>query len=64
MTAMRNDIWRDLMEKREDLLSAIEAAHASPPADFTEGDRREWQEIEHALDYTPQIWRDQQRGMS
>ncbi|SDF92217.1 hypothetical protein [Alloyangia pacifica] len=62
MTAMREDIWRDLYEKRDDLIRAIEAAHASPPRDFTEGDRREWQEIEHALDYTPQKWADQQRS--
>ncbi|GHB47774.1 hypothetical protein GCM10007094_41340 [Pseudovibrio japonicus] len=60
MTAMRNDIWRDLMEKREELIKSIEAAHASPLRDFTEGDRREWQDIEHALDYSPQRWADQQ----
>lgn len=60
MTAMRNDIWNDLLERRDDLIKAIEAARASPLRDFTEGDRREWQEIEHALDYTPQRWRDQQ----
>lgn len=63
MTAIRNDIWRDLMEKRDALINSLEAAHLSPPRDFTAGDRREWQEIEHALDYSPQIWPDQQRPL-
>jgi hypothetical protein len=53
MTATRNATWRDLMEKREALVHAIEAAFALPPEHFTEGDRREWQEIEHALEYSP-----------
>lgn len=62
MTAMREDIWRDLYEKRDALIASLEAANASPPRDFTEGDRREWQEIEHALDYIHQKWADQQRS--
>lgn len=62
MTAMRSDIWRDLNEKRDALISSLEAAYASPKRDFTEGDRIEWQEIEAALDYSPQIWPDQQQG--
>lgn len=53
MTAMREDIWRDLYEKRDALIAALDAAHVSPLRDFTDGDRQEWQDIAHALDYTP-----------
>lgn len=57
---MRNDIWRDLEEKRDALYNSLQAAYASPQRDFTEGDRKEWQEIDAALDYCPQRWADQQ----
>lgn len=54
MSAIRTDIWRDLMEKRKALSAAIDAAHCSTLQDFTTGDRSEWEDIEHALRYEPQ----------
>lgn len=54
MSAMRKDIWRDLMEKRMALIRALDAAYSSPLRDFPEADRGEWNDIDAALSYKPQ----------
>ncbi|MGH0003516.1 hypothetical protein ACQU0X_25860 [Pseudovibrio ascidiaceicola] len=60
MTSEREDIWRELKEARDALFDLLEAAHAAPKCDFTDGDRREWQGIHQALDYSPQKSADMQ----
>ena len=44
-------IWKDLLEKRQELIDAIAAADASP--EFTEEDYLQWQEIDAALEFRP-----------
>lgn len=54
MSLVRDDIWRDLREKRADLKRSLDAAQLASKSQFTEEDWNEWAEIDAALDYEPE----------